>query len=143
MTDITSHAAGNTPVSSIVTSITAEVEIQALALTGDLLAGIIGPSGRYTPSAAGSTELSGLGRSRLGEVAEVSSGELRLVPKQVQDGSRTFTIHKAVPSVQGWNYSSTEQQAATLMFKALLADGVNESINLWSFGNPDQNLRES
>lgn len=137
---ITKHQTGNIPIGSIITGFTAEVTISLLNVDENMYNLLLanGSGASFTPD--GGTTLYGVGQNQIGRSSSEVGGELNLVPVNISDNSRTWTLFNASPSINGPTFSSTEAQTIEVTFTGFLAKHVNDDINLWAFGDPTQDI---
>ncbi len=94
----------------------------------------------YTPQ--GGTELVGYGTSKIGVNALELAGRLRLHPLRLDPSDRTEDLNfwKTVPELQSTNYSGTDVRVLNVDFTALRDQFKEEGINIWAFGDGNQDL---
>ncbi len=94
----------------------------------------------YTPQ--GGTELIGYGTGKIGTNALELAGRLRLHPLRLDasDKSQDLNLWKTVPALQSTNYSGTDVRVLNVDFVAYRDEFKPEEINVWAFGDGNQDL---
>lgn len=142
--DITANQTGEIVLDKFITSLSAEISTEILEMTADNWSKLVGNQlgNDFTPS--GGTKVTGYGDASINRSFFEVGGELVLHPVRLDssDRSRDITFHKTVCNPESINFDSTEKQAMSVTFTALLDESKNTAINLFTFGDATtQDLR--
>lgn len=141
--DVTANQTGETVLDKFVTGMSATVTTTLLEMTAENWSLLIGEGlgGNYTPSAG--TEVTGYGSDSINKSFFEVAGELVMHPVRLADTDKTrdVTIFKCVVQPESINFDATDKQGMSISFSALLDETKNGKINLFAFGDSDQDLR--
>ena len=141
--DVTANQTGETVLDKFITAVSAEISTEILEMTADNWSKLVGNQlgNDFTP--AGGTKVTGYGDASINRSYFEVGGELVLHPVRLEasDRSRDITFHKTVCNPESINFDSTEKQAMSVTFTALLDESKDSRINLFTFGDSSQDLR--
>lgn len=141
--DVTSNQTGSIILDKIVTGSNAEISTELLQMTSERWSELVGAGlgNNFTPS--GGTEVTGYGSDSINRSFFDVAGELVLHPVRLpeSDRSRDITFHQTVCNPESINFDSTEKQAMSVTFSALLDESKDSKVNLFTFGDSAQDLR--
>lgn len=140
--DVKCHDNGATPVAQLKTGVEGvEVKMSLLETTKAKLKDVLVKSnGSFIPD--GGTELIGMGTYKSFENMFKFASLLRLHPKRLLAGDRSEDMNfpKAMPNLEGIDFSGEEVLKLPVTFKVYPAQDVDTRINFWFIGDGSQNL---
>lgn len=140
--DVKCHDNGATPVAQLKTGVEGvEVKMSLLETTKAKLKDVLVKSnGSFIPD--GGTELIGMGTYKSFENMFKFASLLRLHPKRLLAGDRSEDMNfpKAMPNLEGIDFSGEEVLKLPVTFKVYPAQDVDSRINFWFIGDGSQNL---
>lgn len=140
---ILSDQTGQLPLDEFTTGNTVEVTMSLLEMTPERWETVVGSVTGDTFTPSGGTQLVGYGDSRLYSSLLDLGGELVLHPSRfdASDRTRNITMWKSSPKPASINFSGEEPQVMEITFTGLLNNEVESAINLFAFGDNEQEVR--
>lgn len=140
--DVKCHDNGATPVAQLKTGVEG-VEVKVVLLEtvkAKLKSVLVKSNGSFIPD--GGTELIGMGTYKSFENMFKYASKLTLHPKRLLAGDRSedFNFPKAMPNLEGIDFSGEDVLKLPLTFKVYPAQDVDSRINFWFIGDGSQSL---
>lgn len=137
--EINADQFGELLLDEVITGNAASVEMSLLEMTPERWKTIVG-SVVGDNLTGGSSEVTGIGESKLYQNLNDLSGELVLNPVRLgaSDRSANITFWNSAPLPSSINFSGTETQKMEVTFKAYLDSNKDTKINLMMYGDNEQ-----
>jgi hypothetical protein len=140
MVDVKSDQTGDQLLDQINNATNVTVSMTMLETTTAMIKDLIGDVMGDTTTPGGGTEVIGFGESKRFSNIKQYAGELRLIPVGASDRLRMHTCWKAVPVVESMTFKGTEVSKLPLKFNCFRDVTKLDEINVWAFGDTDQDL---
>jgi hypothetical protein len=139
--EITSEQTGALKLGEVLTGMNLEVSCTFKELSAANLKLLIGKGvGSYHTPSAGS-EVIGQGSGQLfRNLGNDSAGPIRFIPVNGDANSRSLIGHKAYPIPESISFSSENPSELSVTFKFIRDDSMDSSVDLWAWGDVDQDF---
>ena len=141
--DVKGNQSGELLLDQIIQGTSASASMSLLEMTEEKWALIVGDGlgDKLTPG--GGTEVIGFGSSKNFQSTFDSAGKLVLHPIRLpaSDRSKDVVFWKTLPLPESINYDGTDSQAMSVSFNALVDETRDSKINIFAFGDHEQDLR--
>lgn len=138
--EIKSDQKGDYVLDEVFTGAALSMDMSLLEMSVSKWATIVGgvAGDNFTPS--GGTEVTGMGTDKTFKNATTFAGELVLKPLSTiaGDNSRNITFWLCAPVPSSINYSGSDVQAMSVVFKAFFDQTKNTKVNMFVFGDSTQ-----